>query len=147
MEAFQVHPALLIFGWFTWGVLTGYLAQQRGRDPWLWGLGGVLFGLVALIILFVRPSLAKKPAVEIASARCTSSSLASLSVEPGVIHRREVDWFYLDSERKQQGPVTYHCLERLVEAGSEVHLKSYVWTQGMEDWIRWNELSESVKGV
>lgn len=147
MEAFEIHPGILIFGWVSWGILTGYLAQQRGRDQWLWGLGGLLFGLIAVIVLFVRPNLAKQ-SEQVSSTASAPRPPAQPEVDPVVVHRREPKWFYLDADRKQQGPVVRSYLEGLAREGVELTDRTYVWSEGMEDWIRWGELApRSVAGT
>jgi len=34
-----------------WGVVVGLLARRKNRNPWTWGLAGVLSWFIALIVL------------------------------------------------------------------------------------------------
>jgi nucleotide-binding universal stress UspA family protein len=52
------YAMLIVFGAFLLiGVVTGLVMGRRGRDPWMWGVLGALFGpLVVPLILVRRPS-------------------------------------------------------------------------------------------
>jgi VIT1/CCC1 family predicted Fe2+/Mn2+ transporter len=42
---------LVVVGLIAW--LNHYLAEQRGRNPIGWAIGGVIFGLLATILLLI----------------------------------------------------------------------------------------------
>lgn len=54
-------------------------------------------------------------------------------------------WFYTDSEAKQEGPVDEESLLKLNTQG-EIHAKSLVWKEGMEDWIPFRDIAASLFG-
>eukprot|EP00939_MAST-03C_sp_MAST-3C-sp1_P005068 g5068.t1 len=48
---------------------------------------------------------------------------------------RSPKWFYLDSSRSRQGPVTREDMESMLSSG-ELHTRSYVWKAPMASWKR-----------
>ena len=49
---------IIIVGWFLiWTLACWKSAIARGRNGWLWGLLGFVFGFVALIVLLVMGPL------------------------------------------------------------------------------------------
>lgn len=42
---------LVVVGLIAW--LNHYLAEQRGRNPIGWAIGGVIFGLLSTILLLI----------------------------------------------------------------------------------------------
>ena len=46
---------LVLILWMIMGIATAYLANQRGRDPYIWFALGVVFGILAMLLLFILP--------------------------------------------------------------------------------------------
>ena len=108
---------LLIGGW------TSYLAGYRGRDTRIWFAVGFFFGLLGLLALFIMPDLSKKQ----------EESSIEVDVEPVIPYAEMNQWFYLDSDDQQKGPVDYSFLKGLFE-DKKISSTSYVWCEGMEEW-------------
>lgn len=109
---------LIIGGW------TAYLAKFRGRDPRIWFLLGFCFGLLGLIALLVMQDLSKSQDEE---------GEIEINVEPIIPDALEKQWFYLDADEQQKGPVDYNFLKLLFE-DKKISSTSYVWSEGMEEW-------------
>lgn len=107
--------------------LTAYLAKGRGRSPALWFLLGMLFGVFSLIALFLMPMVKPEEPQKRGSV--------TLVVEPEVVDDAfsRKSWFYLDAQRKQEGPVPLAALQSLWKAKAIVDT-TYVWCEGMENW-------------
>lgn len=102
------------------------VAEQRGRRPHVWFWIGVFFGLPGLITLFLLPkAVAEEPKSE--------QEIVVAAAEPLEPDPRTQSWFFVDSARAQQGPVTFR---RLFTAWRDqlISADSLVWTEGMPEW-------------
>lgn len=117
------------------GSVTAYYAKKRGRDPIIWFLLGMFFGLLGLLLLFLMPSLAENEK--------TIPNTLSTSVLPNTVSvdYPKMVWYYLDSSHKQQGPVTFDALRSMWSTAS-LFRNSLVWCEGMVDWKRIEELPQ-----
>ena len=52
--------ALLVAAAIVWACVT--MAKSKGRSPVVWGISGLIFGLLALLILAFMPSMRGEPA-------------------------------------------------------------------------------------
>lgn len=129
--------ALVLFFAF----LSAYLAKRRGRDPVAWFMLGLLLGVFAPILLMILKPL---------DGSSKSSLFDDTEENEDVIltHPEErlgkeyldKDWFYMDQEHAQQGPVSFSSLRPLwVE--ERITPLTYVWTEGMDNWKRIRELA------
>lgn len=115
------------------GLLTGYCAQRRGRDAKVWFLIGFLFGLIGLGALFLFP---RKDMEEVPNTESLNTSKPiEDQVEPPRIESQSKEWFYLDKQNNQFGPITFESLKEKLNSGI-VDGSTYVWTEGMENWMR-----------
>ena len=136
-----MEPVLLIVS-MTVGLLTAYLADKRGRNAFAWFGLGFLFGLLALVVLYLIPSLATAKAADGEGSHTASSNPETLAGEiveeepPAYI---KFQWYYLDKQRKQQGPVPFRDLLKLWN-DREVGSATLVWYEELEDWKRIREL-------
>jgi len=118
------------------GVLTAYYANTRGRDPYLWFAVGFFFGILGFIALFLFPNLnpppVEKPKVE--------------EPEPSFVPNpfECQDWYYLNAEKKNIGPLTLTELKDSWKEGS-LDSKSYVWNDTFEDWKKVVEVEGLIK--
>jgi len=114
--------------------LTAYLAKGRGRSPALWFLIGMLFGIFALIALFlipmVKPEGEKRGPVTIVAKPEAVDDAFSLK-----------SWFYLDAQRAQVGPIQLHALQELWK-NQAIMASTYVWCEGMENWKKIADLPD-----
>ncbi len=109
---------------------TSRLAERRGRSPANWFLYGVLFGLFATAALFVLSPLT---AQEKPSRTRKIAERTPPAIDSPVETFAEKEWFYINQEQEQLGPVAFSALQTAWETG---HLQpsDYVWTEGMEEW-------------
>lgn len=140
----SMYTFISIFFWLLIGGATAHFAKQRGRDPVIWFLVGIFFGLLGLLLLFILPVASDQS--QLAEQAPEVNSLASSKNEdkPSLPHPNPPDylvkdWFYLDGASKQQGPVTFDTLRRIWQEG-KIGWSSYVWCEGMESWKRLEEL-------
>jgi len=112
------------------GALNAYYANQRGRDPVAWFMIGIPLGLFGLVILFLLPKLNDKN-----SEKKETAAIAAEfpSVEELLPDYTVKEWYYLDDEHKQKGPVQFSFLKGLWHDG-QLLVKTYVWCDGMDVW-------------
>ena len=111
--------------------LTAYYAEKKGRSPLGWFILGILFSILAPLILYFLPSLKKES--ENNQIKPPSTPPASTLQSP--ILPEDKLWFYLDKDHNQYGPVSIIALKELWDHG-QLEITSYVWTEGMEKWHR-----------
>lgn len=131
--------------WVLIGVATGYLAGQRGRDPVIWFMIGILLGVFGLLLLFIMPAVGQD-----LKANDTEGDDITLPVLPPTAHPHDSylikDWFYLDSFHQQQGPVRYPELKQAWQAG-KINGHSFVWCEGMVEWQKVDQLPDLNKAL
>lgn len=138
--------------WILTGIATGYLAYRRGRDPYIWFALGIFFGILAILVLVLLPPIknteeeiaANERAEDIAERRekqlKEQEKLENApNLQPQSVETKE--WFYLDKAKQQQGPSSFYSLNALWENG-EINLQSYVWTEGMPEWKKIQDLPD-----
>ena len=116
------------------GGITAYFANGRGRDPTAWFFLGFFFGIFALIALFVLKPLNVEEAPSKPKDEAPPAS-------PQTEECRQKEWFYLDGERTQLGPIPFDNIEELFRAGT-LTSRSFLWREGMEKWRRIEDLPE-----
>lgn len=133
------------------GVATAYLANQRGRDPYIWFALGVVFGLLALFLLFVLPAVKSEKEWEddqkneILVERREEQLKEQEKLEnapdlqPQSIEAK--DWFYLDKARQQRGPLSFYVVNELWQGG-EIDVQTLIWTEGMAEWKKVQEVPQ-----
>jgi len=115
--------------WICSGTLCAYVANRRGRDPFAWFLIGLLLGLVGLLLLFLFPVI-EHPEDKVPSEQ---EAIAEWTPVPPTLPTSK-DWFYLDSQHKQQGPLSFTSLKTIWQKGN-LSPSSLVWSEGMEQWL------------
>jgi len=130
---------------------TAYYANRKGRNPLLWFVIGILLGIFApLILLFLSPhkgDTAQNGKLTIKVSNPDSSLLDLSQTSPQIeLKPSEEDklWYYLDQDHQQMGPVSLVALRELWNRG-QLELNSYVWSNGMEEWQKVEELPELKK--
>lgn len=146
---------LSILFWILMGWLTSYFAQQRGRDPLLWFLIGMAFGLIGLLVLFLLPAVEEEtqtkeegsisPAEEEKWAEGINGKTIPATAERIPLNEL-TEWYYIDQEHKQQGPVSIALLKQAwVENRLDDH--SYVWSDGIDSWKKVEEIPELLQQI
>lgn len=132
--------------WIFVGATTGYVASKRGRDPYLWFFLGILFGVFSLLLLMILPSHGegvKREAESEGEIDDNSGETVSLVITPASQLTKEsfflVDWFYLDKEGRQQGPLAGDVLKTLWQE-EKIIAATFVWSNGMPQWKRIAEI-------
>lgn len=130
---------LSIIVWLTIGTATAYFANQRGRDPWIWFMVGMLLGLIGLLILFLLPSSNEENSE---STEKTDEKGLLLSEQPSPIEQKEnKSWYYYDQAQEQRGPISLENLKILL-AAKEIRDDTYLWCEGMTEWKQLISLPE-----
>lgn len=124
-------PASIIMG-SLFGMIAGYLAFQRKRNPYLWFFFGFVFGIIAIFALIFSPKKKKArrrgPAIK--------RKEPPLSVLEGPIDKF---WFYLDPTHKQIGPVSHSAIAKALHLG-QISKSTYVWHENLSEWKKLEEL-------
>lgn len=125
---------LIILCNFLWALGCGYYANKRGHNPTNWFVAGLLFGILALIVLFLLPARKKKEMVQ------SEPILPILTIlQPDHIGKL---WYFIDEEKKQLGPMSFDALGKAWQEG-KVREKTYVWNEAMENWREFQDVIKS----
>jgi hypothetical protein len=127
---------LLITMLLLMGAITAYFANQRGRDPMIWFMVGMLFGLLGLLLLFILPVAPKEE--EDKQVLDITPKIEPEPLPPANQYL-STDWFYLDQQQQQHGPVPLQTLKDLW-AEAKISGESFVWSEGMPEWLMVQEL-------
>lgn len=128
---------LSIILWILFGCATAYFAQQRGRDPTIWFFIGMFLGLIGLLLLFILPSYSEKESI--LEIQVTPNSVTTVPEETDLKNDNTQEWYYLDPQRTQIGPVTFNALKEKWEQGN-VTKGTLLWCEGMKNWTTAGEL-------
>lgn len=124
---------LLGIAWYT-----SQIAERKGRSPLGWFILGFLFGLFGLAAIYFVPPLKR------------SSDPNTIEVEPVIIEKTPKfdteKWYYLDLERKQQGPFSFQELQNLWVKRT-IGVQTYVWCASMSGWKRIGEITDLVDAL
>jgi hypothetical protein len=124
------------------GALTAYVAHnKRGRRPIPWFFLGFFFGLLALLTVFFLPK--KEPLQQLLLKGNINHPLPLITpvIETETHPMTKELWYFLDENRSQIGPLSFHGLKNKYIEG-KVLPSSYVWNAQMDDWKRLEALSE-----
>ena len=130
--------------------ITAHYARLKGRNPFLWFIIGLLFGIFApLFLLFLKPKQEEE--------ETKSPGMTELTPDPSLSQQREIPlpldvppvvqkeenklWYYLDDKHEQIGPVSLIALRELWKRGL-LQLNQYVWSDGMTEWKTVDELPD-----
>lgn len=116
------------------GAATAYFANQRGRDPLIWFMVGMLMGLFGLLLLFLLPVVPDE------GVPPQEAIPEQIDTPRTITHDYLVkDWYYYDRNRERQGPIRFEKLKDLWKE-SELHEDSFVWSEGMPGWQKIEDL-------
>jgi hypothetical protein len=115
--------------------MCSHFAKKRGRNPLHWFIWGALFGVFALVTLFLLPL--KKRAASVAAPLPASAPSPLLQVAAPTQMGKL--WYYLDQQRQQCGPVSFDGLNKQWADG-KLQLHSLVWNDELENWKRLEEV-------
>jgi len=143
MDTFQWISSLLL------GATAVYYAKKRGKNPYLWFMLGFFFGLTGLLFLLFFPRLKKSLRKKKTDHPAFTQPQTQIQPSPSLFlspYPLNTIWYYLDSEMKQQGPVSLKKLEEM-KRGGLVHSKTYVWNESLSQWKKWDEIFPSLEGI
>lgn len=126
--------------------LTGFFAKKRGRDPVGWFLLSLLIGVFALLILFILPSRTKELTTDLEVDE-DKILFGSHNSEEGGVYSKE--WFYLNQDHEQIGPISFEKLQDAWEEGV-IAEQTFVWCEGMTRWVKLKEMTmlhEALQGA
>lgn len=131
---------IAIFVGIFWGFVCMHFAKKRGRDPKGWFIIGLLFSLFGLAFLLLLPAepVKNEETIKPALNETLAAPLALINSKLSTLAHRK--WYYLDSLHNRVGPVDLDTLKKEKSEGI-ISSKTYLWTEGMLDWKKLNELS------
>jgi len=119
---------------FLLGIGCSRLALKRGRHPTVWFAAGLLFGIFALIVLYLLPPPKRQKEAPEEVIIAPSPQLPLHTPE----HASRL-WYFLDEQKAQLGPMSFEALSRAWHEG-KVHEKTFVWNEEMDNWKRLQEV-------
>ena len=133
MQTFLTVVLSIFLGWGC-----SRIAKQRGRNPLNWFIGGIFFGVFAVITLFILPSLKNKE----------NNAALPLPIPPKLTalspSHAEKLWYFLDDEKAQFGPMSLDALSEAWHKG-KIKETTYVWNELMENWQPFREVIKSAE--
>lgn len=118
----------ILIAWFC-----GYHARRRGRNPTIWFVAGAIFGIFALITLFifpVRKAQDKRENMDMPIDPTIPKIPTLMPIFP--LHKEKL-WYYLDEQKKQFGPMSFDRLNKVWSDGA-IREHTFVWNEAMENW-------------
>jgi|JI9StandDraft_1071089.scaffolds.fasta_scaffold180879_1 hypothetical protein len=144
---------LLLIFWTSSAFLCAHLAKQRNRNIFLWFALGLLFNVLAFLVIFFLPVKAKKPEAEVATntLSMTQESNAKDSFYPSedkitpreplrkrIPTNQTVPWYFINKNLEKIGPLN---LSELRKAFIENTLDdtTYIWCEEFDNWTQVKE--------
>ncbi len=110
---------VLLFITCLWGYIGYKIAQKKGRNPTVWCILGVLFGMVAIIILSLLKTKYKIPVQT-----------------PKKFELNDIvqdNWYFVTQTKEQKGPMSFEDFKSEFESGAFTK-QSFVWNTTYTDW-------------
>lgn len=126
---------------FFFGMICSNLARNKGRKPQLWFQLGFFFGILALILLYIllwkekwssKPKFAQEGSLAPSSSGAEKGSLITL--EKTCMTLEERDWYFLDPQNNQKGPISFDELKTKLSDGILSEKATFLWSEGMDKW-------------
>lgn len=140
---------LVFIIWLALGATTAYLANLRGRDPFMWSmlilflsLFGIPFAVIGLGFLYFLPPVDEEDVQTEPLSELPAPSISKMSVED--ISKKL--WYFYDLTRQQQGPLSFKDLQLAWKKG-DLSADSFIWTEGMDGWKKTISLPEVVDAL
>lgn len=122
------------------GTICSNLANKYRKNQLLWFQMGFFFGILGILFFYIKLFIDKTRGPRLAGeAVLVSGREMTLEPPPQKIEDKTKttlesrDWYYLDAENKQMGPISFKELKVKVEEGV-LNEKSLLWSEGMESW-------------
>jgi hypothetical protein len=128
---------------FVVGGISALYAPSKGRSSLNWFFIGLFFGVFGLLLLFLLPSLKKDEEISkggLPAEKTPSIEQKSQEVSPHLEEIKKDDWFYLDGNKKPQGPCTRESMKEKWQQGS-LSQESWVWNESIVVWKKIADVS------
>lgn len=116
-----------------WILVTGFagafIAKKRKLNPFFWFFVCFMLGLVALIGFFLFPYLKKK---------AKKKESTKVEILPPLFSPETI-WYYLDTEEKQIGPMSFCKLQEMNVKGF-LNNSTYIWNETFNHWKQWKDV-------
>lgn len=112
-------------------IASYYVAKRKNRNPYLWAIIGLLFGLIAFFILLLLPKVTVEKATLTTKQPLENSFYKEAPLE--ISYVKNHTWYYLDNFNKTVGPINYKELLSLWE-NQNLTPQTLVWQQEMQNW-------------
>lgn len=129
ISSIEIPPLAYVMS-FVFGLMAASLAQKRGRSPWTWFIVGFLtgvFGVIALLLISRFKDGAKPATPEKVKVVISKEKLELRQRYENLL------WYYLNSQREQEGPLPFVSLQELWWRGT-INAGSYLWHEGLAEW-------------
>ena len=121
---------MILVSSLAFGMISAYLANRRGRNPYGWFTIGFVFGLLGVLSLFFLPEPRKKN---------LQSPAQKPSPQPYIEGPSDRFWYYLDETRASQGPMSHNALTQAWQNGS-IGADTFVWHEDLPSWMQLQDL-------
>lgn len=118
--------------------LTAYLAKGRGRSASLWFFIGMMFSIFGMLALFFLPVVKDESG--------NNEESKKIPPKPSIDSVPSKEWYYLDAQHKQFGPVPQQTLKKLYDDRT-ISASTYVWCKGMQEWKKVNMVDQIIPAI
>ncbi len=125
-----MNPIAVLISSIGFGLISAYLANRKGRNPYTWFTIGFIFGLLGVLALFILPQPRKKN---------IQPDQPIPSPQPFIDGPSDRFWYYLDEARASQGPMSHNALTQAWQNGS-IGSSTFVWHEELSTWKPLQEL-------
>ena len=107
------------------GLCAAVFAKKNNLNHYFWFCAGVLFGFLALIVLFILLNY-KTPAKQQPPAKPV---MPILKIPDSKL------WYYLTEEKRETGPMSLTKLLSLYK-NNKIFENTFVWNEELDHWIK-----------
>lgn len=142
---------ILVISSTIFGVATGMVAKNKGRNPILWFLVGFSFGIIGLFVAYRMSSLSadskSKPApVPVREAHSEATSPADQPFPTENVKRiptnLSIQWYYINANLDTVGPLKLGELRKHINE-NKLDDSTYIWCEEFSDWMQISEFQNS----
>ncbi|NGX38739.1 MAG: hypothetical protein KR126chlam1_00049 [Chlamydiae bacterium] len=120
----------------AFGAISGYMAHQKGKNPYLWFFLGVLFGIFGLLFLLFGDR-AMRPRQKSKKDETVIDITPTFDPE-----HKKFFWYYLGPQNTQNGPMSFDALTKAWTEG-KVTKSTYVWNESLDNWKPFDEFIQT----
>lgn len=152
-QAIQMELVFIFFIWLALGAATAYMANQRGRDPFVWSMGiltlsffGLPFALMGVGLLYFLPAIEEE---DVPEKHEFDSFDANTPKTLSMTEIAERTWFFYDQSKKLRGPISFTDFRAAWKEGL-ISNDSYIWSEDFASWKHLHEipaLLDALKGL